>query len=104
MFHRHSQLVSTVVRMQRVDGGGMMEVLLNADRRGHLEYVEPIEAGSAFDWSLVQCHSVYVLVSKPTDNENRATALVGVVPWLFPRPFFADIAKWPRPFRPLQSF
>lgn len=61
MFHQHSQPVSTVVRMQRVDGGDMMEVLLNADRRGSLECVEPVEAGSAFDWSLVQCHSAYVL-------------------------------------------
>ena len=61
MFHQHSQLVSTVVRMQRVNGGDMMEVLLNADRRGSLECVEPVEAGSAFDWSLVQCHSAYVL-------------------------------------------
>lgn len=26
-----------------------------------LEYVEPVEAGSAFDWSLAQCHSVHVL-------------------------------------------
>lgn len=60
MFHQHSQPVSTVMRMQRVDGGDM-EVLLNAGRRGSLEYVEPVEAGLAFDWSLVQCHSVYVL-------------------------------------------
>lgn len=36
-----------------------MEVLLNAGRRGSLEDVEPVEAGLAFDWSLVQCHSVY---------------------------------------------
>ena len=60
MFHQHSQPVSTVVRMQRVDGGDMMEVL-NADRRGSLECVEPVEAGSVFDWSLVQCHSAYIL-------------------------------------------
>ena len=46
--------------MQRVDGGEMMEVL-NADRRGSLERVEPVEAGSAFDWPLVRCHSAYVL-------------------------------------------
>jgi len=82
MFHQHSQPVSTVVRMQRVDGGDM-EALLNAGRRGSLEDVEPVEAELAFNWSLVQCHSVTVsmyLVSRPPDNENRSTALVGVVP------------------------
>ena len=60
MSHQHSQLVSTVVQMQRVDGDDI-EVLLNADRRGSLEYAERVEAGPAFDWSLVQCHIVYVL-------------------------------------------
>jgi hypothetical protein len=63
MFHQHSQPVSTVVRMQRVNGGDVMKVLLNADRRGSLEYVEPVEAGLAFDWSLVQCHSMYLLMT-----------------------------------------
>ena len=60
MFHQYSQPVSTVVRMQRVSGD-VMKVLLNTDRRGSLEYVEPVEAGLAFDWSLVPCHGVYVL-------------------------------------------
>ena len=49
MFHQHSQPVPTAVRMQRVDGGDIMEVVLNADRRGSLEYIELVEAGSAFD-------------------------------------------------------
>lgn len=62
MFHQHSQPVSTVVQMQRVDGGDVMKVLLNAGRRGSLEHVAPVEAGLAFDWLLVQCHSVSVYV------------------------------------------